>query len=170
MSRCGDSGPAGVRPASSSAPAAVGQKPALFLAVLLALLSGCSALLGLLPGDDVEKVGQAEAVDLVWTAYGGSGAPPTVLWVDRLDCDLGYAGRRGFVVLGHCADGITILPSHISCAWNPGDDLAHTALAHEMFHAAQMRRGVLDPGHSGPEWKAGGIVPRTERALREAGL
>ncbi|MDQ3023230.1 MAG: hypothetical protein M3R04_02415 [bacterium] len=96
---------------------------------------------------------QFDAVSIVWAVYGRSDAHPTVNWVtgDGLDCINPASGAPGFVartVSGReCLNGITFTGGAVYVAWSDGITYSSSALAHELKHADQLRRGINDPFH-----------------------
>jgi hypothetical protein len=129
----------------------------LALAALMAfaLLYGCASV-GV-RGDVQELPGLREATALVWTAYGRTDKPPRVRIAqgDDLTCTDPISGKAGFPVLltsgPGCREGFTISPLETSVSWH-GEPWHETALAHELMHVAQGRRGIVDPGHLRIEW------------------
>jgi len=123
-------------------------------------------------GDVQELPGLREATALVWTAYGRTDKPPRVRIVqaDELTCTDPVSGMPGFPVLlttgPGCREGFTISPLETSVAYRqPWSD---SALAHELMHVAQGRRGIVDPGHLRIEWSTD--VPAVRGLLQARGL
>jgi hypothetical protein len=83
-----------------------------------------------------------------------------VLWVPPgdLDCDGGEGftsvglDPRGRSVESVCVSGQTLVPWAVSVARHPGRALHREALAHELRHAADLRRLVFDQDHLSPAW------------------
>ncbi len=135
-----------------------------------ALLAGC-ATVGV-RGDVQGLPGLREATALVWTAYGRTDKPPRVriVMADELTCTDPVSGQPGFPVLlttgPGCREGFTISPLETSVAYRqPWSD---SALAHELEHVAQGRRGIVDPGHLRIEWSTD--VPAARGLLQARGL
>lgn len=142
--------------------------------VALALLVGCGIVGGRVDGPGTEThPGLREATALVWTAYGRTDPPPRVRIMegDDLTCADPISGKRGFPVLltsgMGCREGYTISPFESSVSWH-GEPWHETALAHELEHVAQGRRGIVDPGHLRIEWSTD--VPAANGLLLARGL
>jgi hypothetical protein len=149
------------------------------LVLVLFALASC-ATIGV-RGDVVERAGLAEATSFTWDAYGRKDAPPKVRVVegDELTCTDPASGKPGFSVIledpdhpgrfvSACREGFTFLPTEVSVAWT-GQPWSRTALAHELMHARQAREGVIDSGHTRPEWQPGGEVDQVNARLMAAG-
>ena len=129
----------------------------LLLAGGLLLASGCPS-----PGLLLVKTGQEEAVLSIWKdVFGRSDEPPRVRWVERsaLTCKDEKTGRPGFPTPDGCAEGLTMTSTEVQVAWRDGDRFADTQLAHELWHAALFRQGLMDPGH-----RSSGFRPKAECA------
>jgi hypothetical protein len=124
-------------------------------------------------GDVQELPGLREATALIWTSYERMDAPPRVRIVqgDELTCIDPVSHNQGFEVLlttgNGCREGFTISPWETSVAWT-GQAWHQTALAHELQHVAQGRRGIVDPGHLRIEWSTD--VPAANALLLARGL
>ncbi len=120
------------------------------------------------PSNDADLLA-AEAI--TWQAYGRTDTPPTVRIVDadQLTCVDPNSGSAGFpvVLIDGCAcrEGYTVSPWSVSVAQRM--PWSSSALPHELLHAAQARRGIVDPEHKLPEWTTD--VPRARELLREQG-
>ncbi len=153
------------------------------LAIGAVLMTPGCATLGV-RGHTVDHPRAAEAVAFVWHAYGRTDAPPRVLWVEGgdLNCTDSVSGDPGFVTPLGCRGGYTLTPLEVSVAWlGPDRPYSTLALAHELLHAAQGRRGIADPAHRRPEWQdpatcpepldpACGLLAEVMEALSEAGM
>lgn len=87
--------------------------------------------------------------EYIWPTLGGMGQPPRLEW--RSDVCPGLAARRAVRLGDACYAGLFWPPPawFVEVAWTPPDmPLADTALAHELQHAAQWQRGLLDAEHS----------------------
>jgi hypothetical protein len=148
-------------------------------ALILLLVTSC-ATIGV-RGDVVERPGLREATAFIWGAYGRKDAPPAVRVVEgaELSCTDPNSGKPGFSVIledpshagrfiSSCREGFTFLPTEVSVAWT-GQSWSRTSLAHELMHARQAREGVIDSGHTRPEWKPGGEVDQVNALLAETG-
>ncbi len=121
------------------------------------------------PSTDADLLA-AEAI--AWQALGRTDTPPTVRIVatDQLTCVDPASGNPGFPVLladgCGCRNGYTISPWAVSLSqrlpWS------ESSLPHELEHAAQARRGIVDPDHARPEWKTD--VPRARELMRAHGM
>jgi hypothetical protein len=136
-----------------------------------ALLYGCASV-GV-RGEPADLPGLREATALVWQAYGRTDPPPRVRIVQGADltCTDPVSHNPGFPVLltsgMGCREGFTISPLEASVAWT-GQPWHETALAHELQHVAQGRRGIVDPGHLRIEWSTD--VPAANGLLLARGL
>lgn len=95
---------------------------------------------------DVEwKDGQIAATEIIWRSFGNSnvGFTPIVEWYEgaKLDCP-GHTSFWGVSAAGtgritrSCLLGVYIRASHLAIvAYQPGQRMSDTALAHELCHA-----------------------------------
>lgn len=145
------------------------------LIAVVALCAACGAIRGVLgvAGKVTEKPGLSQAVAVVWASYGRDDGPPAVRIVEgaELTCIDTNSGEPGFPVLlasgWACRNGYTVSPLQVSVSWT-GWSWSQTTLAHELQHAAQARRGIVDPYHARDEWKT--AVPAANELLRSRGL
>lgn len=145
-----------------------------WLLILAGLGGACAACASLgVRGEPKELPGLREAVALVWQEYDRCDERPRVRIVqgDDLTCVDPVSKNRGFEVLlttgRGCREGFTISPLETSVAWT-GQAWHQTALAHELMHIAQGRRGIIDPGHLRIEWST--EVPAANALLFARGL
>ena len=130
-----------------------------WLLLALALLSGCTPFLRQVRGERPEVPRAAEAIAVVWAAYGRTDAPPPVTWLDPvLDVGEKYrcttaGGRPGFMTMyGKCVSGLTT-PDVQVLVIVPADGLPSTsALAHELGHVAKLRARRPLPHHTEGPW------------------
>lgn len=129
------------------------------LALVSLVLVGCSA-------SPEAKLGQSEAVALVWRELGARSEPPPIYWIDAPDpqCTLpdGQQRRAFRAADGECHGGF--FDGHaIALMWN--GSYASSALAHELIHAWMLQDMQLEDGdHTRPEWKR---VPELNAMLRD---
>lgn len=142
--------------------------------IVLAGLGGALACAAVgVRGEPGDFAGLREATAIAWTAYGRTDAPPRVRIVQgaELTCTDPASGKPGFPVLlttgPGCREGFTISPLETSVSWH-GEAWHLTALAHELQHVAQGRRGIVDPGHLRIEWSTD--VPAANALLEARGL
>lgn len=139
----------------------------------LALLLASCAALGLTTSKREPHPGLDKAVPIVWASYGRTDKPPAITVIEGKDlsCVDPNSGTPGFPVLlpsgWDCRNGYTVSPWACSVSWT-GWPWSQTALAHELLHAAQARRGIVDPYHREPEWQT--LVPAANDLLRAQGL
>lgn len=152
-------------------------------AAILTAFLGC-ATLGV-RGDVIVLQRQEQAVHIIWhDIYGHEDLPPAVRWVvgAELTCEDPHSHRPGFETAVGCREGFTMSGLEVSVAYHDGDTFSQTVLGHELEHASQARRGIIDSDHDRPEWQpletcpsdgqipACGIVERANNALAAAGL
>lgn len=151
--------------------------------VMRTLFASAVLLVSCAHGTVLHRERQEQATWLVWhTVYGREDMPPAVRWVegDELSCSLAD-GAAGFPTLTGCKSGWTMSRYEVSVAWWPGSTYGDTSLAHEYWHALQLREGTADPLHLGQQWltvpecpvnprRDCAIVDRARQALGEAGL
>lgn len=128
------------------------------------------------------RVGQEQAVDIVWhEVYGRTDRPPLIRWKEggELSCTDSQSGKPGFPVLdidpgnpdgevvGHCREGFTWSPLEVLVAWHGELSFSETALAHELLHVALLRRGIFLGHHRRPDFQP--AIDRANAALIEAG-
>lgn len=143
---------------------------ALRLVAVLAL-NACAVAGPLLPVPTPAREGQEVAAQIIWhDAYGREDAPPTIHWVEGTALNCTVNDKAGFQTPVGCREGWTMTPVTVSVAWRPDDFFSTTALAHEMQHAKQARRGILDPDHTRPEWQQGGEVEQANVRLQAQGM
>lgn len=145
--------------------------------VMLVWCVGC-ATGGPLPTPQLRD-GSEAAVHVVWVeVYGRADRPPVVHWVQGKDlsCTDPNSNLPGFPVplMEHgeptveCRNGLTLTPGACYVAWAGVTSFSETALAHELLHVLQLRKGIIDPNHDRPEWST--LVPAANEALVKAGL
>lgn len=90
---------------------------------------------------------EIESVTLVWDCYGQTSPPPEIapLAPDCHGTDLYGAPYSGLNQDGACLAGWYSTQDVVYLAWT--GSWGASALAHELMHAAQARRGVSDPDH-----------------------
>lgn len=143
-----------------------------WLVILAGLCASCATIRARLGSTDPHP-GLTDAVSIVWAAYGRTDRPPSIRVVEGegLTCMDPESNTPGFPVLlttgWACKNGYTITPWVCSVSWS-GWPWSQTALAHELFHAAQARHGIVDPQHKRPEWLD--AVPAANDLLRARGL
>lgn len=123
--------------------------------VLGALLGGCAHFGTLAP-----RTGQEQAVYIIWVeAYGRTDRPPLVRWIEgsALDCTDPQSGKAGFPQFTEqgeatCREGLTMSPLEVMVAWHGELSFSETALAHELLHAALIRRGIFLDHHQRPDF------------------
>jgi hypothetical protein len=125
--------------------------------------------------------GAATAAGIVWQSYGMPDKAPSIDVVQgaRLDCVDPFSNKMGFHVLltsdsdgtlhvtSGCREGYTVVPWESSVSWH-GEPWSETALAHELMHQAQFRRGIIDSDHRRPEWTTD--VPKANALLKSQGM
>lgn len=135
----------------------------IFTIASLFFVAGCGA-----QGDPTPLPGQDQAVQLIWTVYGQTKAPPPIYW--RRDSCSEPNGIYG--VLPWCTfesdDGKVAgieRDYYVEVgAPSPGFKISDTALVHELLHAALGG----DPSHTSPDWQT--MIPAASAALKDAGL
>jgi len=151
---------------------------AFWVLVGLWLLSifGCATLPGPLPQP---RVGQEQAVWIIWTSYGRTDTPPLVRWVEgaALSCTDPDSGKPGFPQVEPggldqplkqvCHEGQTWSPLEVLVSWHGELSFSETALAHEMAHADLLRRGVWEGHHDRPDFYT--RIEAANKLVREAG-
>jgi hypothetical protein len=135
------------------------------------------------------RVGQEQAVYIIWTeVYGRTDRPPLIRWAegDQLTCTDPSSGKGGFPQWdGHgeqvCREGITMSPLECVASWHGEDSFGETVMAHEMWHVALARMLIVDDDHLRDDWhtvdecavsgasKTCGVVDRANRAVIGAG-
>lgn len=144
--------------------------------VLIAWAACLPACAHLLVRDDGTVMNQGNAIYVVWReVYGRKDAYPHVRWItgDALTCTDPNSNKPGFEIVGPegavCREGMTVVPWQIEVSYH-GERFSETALAHELWHAALMREGVLDPFHRTEGFQPGGIVDQANSKLITEGL
>lgn len=120
------------------------------ICVLGLALSGCLA-----PPEYVQRPGQREAIQLVWSyIYGMFGElPPRIQW--RCDHCPEFPDACNVIESnGRCVGGYFVVSSYLAVVGtDPDDYIWDSSFAHELLHAALYRRGLgADPRHERPEW------------------
>jgi hypothetical protein len=152
--------------------------------VVAGLLSGCATSQQIadtlapppVSGEQYER--QAEAVAIVWKAYGRRDAVPTVHLVTELTCVLIDGVTPGFMAfapsggtLKRCLRGVTYSGSEIYVAHVAGASPSEESFAHELLHAALARDFAFDPNHSiASLWGPGALLDSANMNLIENGL
>jgi hypothetical protein len=151
------------------------------------LLCSCASL-----GTSVVPVtdGQEQAVFIAWQSYGRSDMPPLVRWKSgkQLTCDDTKSGKRGFYIPKtsadlpqnqsklpwpipdfeiECKEGFTWSPLEILVAWHGEISFSETALAHELLHAALLRKGIWLNHHDLPYFNS--MVDNANELIIKAG-
>lgn len=115
------------------------------------LLSSCATV-----GSVVPRVGQEQAVHIIWVeVYGRTDRPPLVRWYtgDQLTCTDPDSGKPGIQMGAECREGWTWSPVEVLVSYHGETSLSETALAHEFLHALLLREGVwLESHHDRPDF------------------
>lgn len=150
------------------------------LAVTVALLQGCATF-----GSSTvpPRVGQEQAVWVVWRFYERYDIPPTIRWREgaQLTCEDPQSHKRGFVIATledpgfgadggvlQCREGLTWSPLEVLVAWHGELSFSETALAHELLHAVLLRQGIWTSHHERPDFFS--RVEAANNLLKERGL
>jgi hypothetical protein len=140
------------------------------------------------------RAGEEQAVHIIWSeVYGRTDRPPLVRWIQgaALSCIDPASDKPGFpqwdfpagldqAAVQACHEGYTWSPLEVLVSWHGEASFSDTALAHELWHAADLRRFRSDAKHVGPEWvrieechegapPECGIVDRANREVVRAG-
>lgn len=144
----------------------------IFIAAAALLVAFGFAAVGCGGGCPEPDAGLRDAQIIVWDeTYQATCCPPEVEFVTEMCVTPSNSTVLAFPcpAAGGCCEGLYDENTGLATVEQiPGQPLHETAYAHELLHAAQWCRGVLDPGHTSDEWKT--LLPAANQRLQAAGF